>query len=116
MLRPLLVPLADLADLADKVPEDEDVVAGPLGFIMFLFLIAAVVLLSFSLVKRLRNAQAAQDAGVYGGTTADRTTAEPPVGPTDPPGHGSGDGPGHGSGDGSGSGSGDGSGGGSGGD
>jgi hypothetical protein len=33
---------------------------------VFLLLIAAVVLLGFSLVKQLRKAQAAKDAGVYG--------------------------------------------------
>ncbi len=46
--------------------EAEDVKAGWLGFSVFLLLVAAVVVLSFSLVKQLRKAQAAKDAGVYG--------------------------------------------------
>ena len=33
---------------------------------MWIFLILAVVVLAFSLVKQLRKAQAAKDAGVYG--------------------------------------------------
>jgi hypothetical protein len=52
--------------LADETPEPEDVKAGWTAFIIFLLLIAAVVLLAFSLVKQLRKAQAAEDAGVYG--------------------------------------------------
>jgi hypothetical protein len=59
-----LVRLAE--DLPVEGPEPEDVKAGWLGFGVFLVLVAAVVLLSFSLVKQLRKAQAAKDAGVYG--------------------------------------------------
>ena len=51
---------------ADQTPKDEDVKAGWTAFILFLLLIAAVVVLGFSLVKQLRKAQAAEDAGVYG--------------------------------------------------
>lgn len=61
MLAPLLVLLAD-----DPTPTDDEVVAGPLGFAIWIFLILAVVVLAFSLVKQLRKAQAAKDAGVYG--------------------------------------------------
>jgi len=57
----LLIPLVD-----DPTPTDNDVVAGPLGFAIWIFLILAVVVLAFSLVKQLRKAQAAKDAGVYG--------------------------------------------------
>lgn len=53
-----------LAD--DPVPQDDDVVAGPWGAIIFVALIAAVVFLAFSFLKQLRRAQAAKDAGVYG--------------------------------------------------
>lgn len=60
-MRDLLIILA-----ADTKPEDNDVVAGPLGFAIWIFLILAVVVLGFSLVKQLRKAQAAKDAGVYG--------------------------------------------------
>jgi len=51
--------------VADKAPEDEDVVAGWTAFAIFGLLIAAVVFLGFSLVKQLRKAQAAKDAGVF---------------------------------------------------
>jgi hypothetical protein len=51
---------------ADQTPKDEDVKAGWTALVLFLMLIAAVVLLAFSLVKQLRKAQAAKDAGVYG--------------------------------------------------
>jgi hypothetical protein len=58
----LIVPLTLLAD---EAPEPEDVTAGWTGLLVFLLLIAAVVFLGFSLVKQLRKAQAAKDAGVY---------------------------------------------------
>ena len=51
---------------ADQTPKDEDVKAGWTAFVLFLLLIGAVVLLAFSMVKQLRKAQAAKDAGVYG--------------------------------------------------
>ena len=51
--------------LADKTPEPEDVKAGWTAFTIFLLLAAAVVFLGFSLVKQLRKAQAAKDAGVF---------------------------------------------------
>ena len=54
-----------LVPFADKSPQPEDVKAGWGAFALFLLLIAAVVFLSFSLVKQLRKAQAAKDAGVY---------------------------------------------------
>jgi ABC-type sulfate transport system permease component len=52
--------------LADEAPKPEDVTAGWTAFAIFLLLAAAVALLGFSLVKQLRKAQAAKDAGVYG--------------------------------------------------
>ena len=63
----VLFPVADLiVRAADKTPKDEDVKAGWTAFVLFLLLIGAVVVLGFSLVKQLRKAQAAKDAGVYG--------------------------------------------------
>jgi flagellar biosynthesis/type III secretory pathway M-ring protein FliF/YscJ len=50
----------------DPTPEPTQVKAGPLGFAIWIFMILAVVVISFSLVKQLRKAQAAKDAGVYG--------------------------------------------------
>ena len=51
---------------AEEGPAPEDVKAGWTAFAVFLLLCAAVVFLGFSLVKQLRKAQAAKDAGVYG--------------------------------------------------
>lgn len=51
---------------ADPVPEDDDVVAGPWGAVMFAFLIVATALLLWSFTRQLRKAQRAKDAGVYG--------------------------------------------------
>jgi hypothetical protein len=60
-------PAADLVvRAADQAPEAEDVKAGWTALVVFLLLIAAVVVLAFSLVKQLRKAQTAKDAGVYG--------------------------------------------------
>lgn len=61
MLDLLIVVLAQ-----DPTPEDTEVKAGPLGFALWIFMILAVVVLAFSLVKQLRKAQAAKDAGLYG--------------------------------------------------
>ncbi len=62
----LLIILVD-----DPTPQDNDVVAGPLGFAVWIFMILAVVVIGFSLVKQLRKAQAAKDAGVYGDEPVD---------------------------------------------
>jgi hypothetical protein len=63
---PFLVPISALITvLADPSPEPEDVKAGWTAFVIFLLLAAAVVFLGFSLVKHLRRAQAAKDAGVF---------------------------------------------------
>ena len=63
----VLIPVAALiVRAADQTPQDEDVKAGWTAFVVFLLLIAAVVVLGFSLAKQLRKAQAAEDAGVYG--------------------------------------------------
>jgi hypothetical protein len=59
--------------LDDPTPKPTEVKAGPLGFAMWIFMIIAVVVLAFSLVKQLRKAQAAKDAGVYGDEPVDRT-------------------------------------------
>jgi hypothetical protein len=73
-----------LAD--DPTPQENDVVAGPLGFALWIFMILAVVVLGFSLVKQLRKAQAAKDAGLYGDEPvdpADTTGKTDPAGRTD---------------------------------
>jgi hypothetical protein len=63
--------------LADQAPDDEDVKAGWTALLIFLLLIAAVVFLGFSLVKQLRKAQAAEDAGVYGSDDEPPEPSEP---------------------------------------
>ena len=67
----LLVRLTE--GLPEEGPAPEDVKAGWTAFAIFLLLIAALVVLSFSLVKQLRKAQAAKDAGVYGDEPVDTT-------------------------------------------
>ncbi len=53
------------AAASDPVPSENDVKAGWLAFGIFIALILAVAFLGFSLVKQLRKAQAAEDAGLY---------------------------------------------------
>ncbi|WP_157544955.1 hypothetical protein [Nocardioides halotolerans] len=72
VLLPLAGTAVDLAvRVADETPKDEDVKAGWLALVIFLLLGAAVVVLAFSLVKQLRKAQAAEDAGIYGSDEPD---------------------------------------------
>ena len=73
--------------LDDKTPEPEDVKAGWTAFVIFLLLIAAVVVLGFSLVKQLRKAQAAKDAGVYGDEAESSAGPVSPVDSTEPENH-----------------------------
>ncbi len=67
----LMILLAD-----DPTPEDNDVVAGPLGFAVWIFMILAVVVIGFSLVKQLRRAQANKDAGMFGDEPVTRDDAD----------------------------------------
>lgn len=70
----LVVHLHALSILAaDTIPEDDDVVAGAWGAVMFVGLFLALAVLGFSLTKHLRKAQAAQDAGVFDGDDSDAT-------------------------------------------
>ena len=62
--------------LDDPTPKPTEVKAGPLGFAMWIFMIIAVVVIGFSLVKQLRKAQAAKDAGVYGDEPVTRDDAD----------------------------------------
>jgi hypothetical protein len=73
--------LTFVVSLADEVPDDEDVKAGWLAFAIFIGLIVAVALLGFSLVKHLRRAAAAEEAGKFG--SGDTPPTEP-AGPADP--------------------------------
>jgi hypothetical protein len=49
----------------DGTPQDEEVVAGWTAFALFGLLILAVVVLGFSLTKRLKNAATSAEAGRY---------------------------------------------------
>ena len=73
----LMTALLRLAGELEQGPEPEDVKAGWLAFGLFLALCAAVALLGFSLVKQLRKAQAAKDAGVYGDQPVDQQPRDP---------------------------------------
>ncbi len=65
-----------LITLTDKAPEPEDVKAGWTALIIFLLLAVAVAVLGFSLVKQLRKAQSAKDAGLYGDEPVDRAAED----------------------------------------
>jgi len=58
--------IVSLSVLMDETPDPTEVKAGPLGFAVWMFMILAVVVIGFSLVKQLRRARAAKDAGVFG--------------------------------------------------
>ena len=81
MLDLLIIALVD-----DPTPEDTEVKAGPLGFAVWIFMIIAVVVIAFSLVKQLRKAQAAKDAGVYGDEPVQRSEEPDAPGTPDAPG------------------------------
>lgn len=57
--------LTFVISLSDPVPQDEDVKAGWVAFAVFIGLIVAVALLGWSLVRQLRKAEAAEEAGLY---------------------------------------------------
>lgn len=55
-----------IVDLVLAAPKDEDVVAGPIGFVIFIGLCLAVAVLGWSLNKHLKKAHRAADEGVFG--------------------------------------------------
>lgn len=67
-LLPALVRLAVFAQ-EQEGPDPEDVKAGWVAFGLFGLLILAVVVLGFSLVKRLKNVDAAEQSGLYDPST-----------------------------------------------
>jgi len=62
----VLTVLPQVLSFVDEVPEADDVKAGWVAFAIFIGLILAVAFLGWSLVRQLRKAQRARDAGVYG--------------------------------------------------
>ncbi|CAN5425424.1 hypothetical protein BH11ACT8_BH11ACT8_01610 [soil metagenome] len=61
--------------LADTTPDDNDVVAGWTAFAVFGLLIVAVVVLGFSLTKRLKNVEKAAESGLYDPSTPKKRPA-----------------------------------------
>jgi hypothetical protein len=61
----MLIAHAGLLPLADKVPSDDDVVAGAWGAVMFVGLILATAFLLWSFTRQLKKTDAARDAGVF---------------------------------------------------
>lgn len=66
--------VAELIWLILAEPKDEDVVAGPIGLVIFVSLCVVVGLLGWSLNKQLKKARQAEEAGVYGSSSADDDT------------------------------------------
>jgi len=83
MYAELLTLVTAVVQAPDKVPEEEDVKAGWAAFALFGALILAVVFLGFSLTKRLRNAQRAEEEGLY--DPSDRPPATADDGPDNSP-------------------------------
>ncbi|BBH18009.1 hypothetical protein Back2_22960 [Nocardioides baekrokdamisoli] len=54
-----------LAATMDPAPADNDVVAGPWGFLIFFLLLVAVAFLGWSFRNQLRKTDAAAAAGLY---------------------------------------------------
>lgn len=63
--------------LLTAAPEDKDVVAGWTAFGIFGLLALAVVVLGFSLTKRLKNVEKAAEAGLYDPSDPKRTGGRP---------------------------------------
>lgn len=55
-----------LLSAEEKAPDDNDVVAGWMGFTVFMFLILAVAVIGWFLTRSLRRAGKAKDEGAYG--------------------------------------------------
>lgn len=62
--------------LTTSPPPDNSVVAGPIGFTVFILLALAVALLCWSFTRQLRKAQRAKDAGVYGDEIVEPETSD----------------------------------------
>ncbi|MCW2754770.1 MAG: hypothetical protein JWQ32_2181 [Marmoricola sp.] len=62
----MVVALHGLAAMADPVPTDNNVKAGWVAFAVFIWLIAAVGVLCWSLVKHLKKAKLNAESGVFG--------------------------------------------------
>lgn len=72
-----------LAATLDPTPADNDVVAGPWGFLIFFLLLVAVAFLGWSFRNQLRKADAAAEAGLYDPSEPKRRIEIPIDPPTD---------------------------------
>ena len=63
--------------LLEEPPEPSQVKAGPLGFAVWLFMILAVVVLGFSLVRHLRKADNNRKSGAFGDEPEEDTETGP---------------------------------------
>ncbi|GAB4012207.1 hypothetical protein [Nocardioides ultimimeridianus] len=57
-------------------PPDNSVVAGPLGFAVFILLIAATAFICWSFTRQLKKVEKAKAAGVFGQDVADQMARE----------------------------------------
>jgi hypothetical protein len=68
---------------SDPRPDDNNVVAGWVGFAVLMALIVAVALILRSFTKQLKKVDAAREAGVFGddeqAETSDQTSDQPPT-------------------------------------
>lgn len=63
----VLLPLIlRLDDINQQPPKDDDVVAGWMGFLVFILLLVAVALIGWSLSRQFKKLRAAKEAGVFG--------------------------------------------------
>lgn len=58
--------LSVLTSVEEKAPDDKDVVAGWMGFAVFMFLILGVAVIGWALTRSLRTAKRGKDEGVFG--------------------------------------------------
>jgi hypothetical protein len=70
-----------LAAASDPRPDDNNVVAGWVGFAVLIALIIAVVLILRSFTRQLKKVDAARDAGVYDEADPDSGGSGGPPGP-----------------------------------
>jgi hypothetical protein len=70
-----------LAAASDPRPDDNNVVAGWLGFAVLILLIVAVVFILRSFTKQLKKVNAAQEAGLYDDPdeSSDSPSDQPPI-------------------------------------
>jgi TRAP-type C4-dicarboxylate transport system permease small subunit len=81
-----MIDVVAMALASDPRPDDNNVVAGWLGFAVLIGLIVAVVFILRSFTKQLKKVRAAEEAGVFdekrpeeSDDTSDRSSDQPPT-------------------------------------